>query len=352
MKTICAIFLSLFLSATAFPANPLHTSYSGTINKTLKIKMKLNFEDKKIAGSYFYEKNKTEIPLKGSIDDLDHFEIQEYDSKGNVTGVFRGEHTGILELEGDWSKPGSDRKMPFVLKADPVFGNGKSAGWAGTWNYVKTTQFDRCSIDIGNEQPERFDFEIAAESGGNAGSMEGTARIAGTKALWTDNETGCKVKMTLKGQSLYLETTEECQEFAGNGVQFFNDEYRQGEIKDKGLVELGVFGAAQDKILRQLTGADYQQFVDSMQLISEVQDLDKLGVKGVSGGVRGLFTEMEGIVLYRPDGKMWAAVIDSDSGGVKYFTNDPAWAKKLPKSIDQWRTNFADKEIIYMSAKK
>lgn len=352
MKTLLAILLSFFFAATAFSGNVRTVSYSGAINKTLNIKMKLSIADGKISGSYYYEKNKVEIPLKGTIDDSENFEIQEYDAQGKVTGVFRGEHTGILELEGDWSKPGSDRKLSFVLKADAVYNNGKSAGWAGDWNYAKSTQFDQCSISIGNEQSDRFDFEIAAGSGGNEGSMEGTALVSGTKAVWTDAETKCKVGLTLKGQSLFLETNEECQSFAGNGVQFFNAEYRHGEVESKGLVELGVLPKTQDQSLRQLTGSDYQQFVDSFQLISDVEDLDKLGAKGVSGGVRGLFTEMEAIVMYRPDGKMWAAVIDSDSGGVKYFTNDPGWAKKLPKTFDQWRTNFADKEITYMSAKK
>src|SRR2546425_9638986 len=44
-------------------------------------------------------------------------------------------------------------------------------------------------------------------------------------------------------------------------------------------------------------------FVNSLQLLSEVEDLDGMGIKGTSGAVRGLFTEMEAIVLYRPDGK-------------------------------------------------
>lgn len=352
MKSLMAILLSLFLAATVFSGNVRTITYTGAINKTLDIKMKLSIADGKISGSYFYEKNKVDIPLKGTIDDSDNFEIQEYDAQGKVTGVFRGEYSGTLELEGDWSKPGSDHKLPFALKADAVYNNGKSAGWAGDWSYVEGTQFDQCTISIGNEQSDRFDFEIAAQSGGNLGSMEGTALISGTKAIWTDAETKCKVGLTLKGQSLFLETNEDCQSFAGNGVQFFNAEYRHEKVEDKGLVELGVLQEAQDKILRQLAGDDYQQFVDSFQLTSDVDDLDKLGAKGVSGGVRGLFTEMEAIVLYRPDGKMWAAVIDSDSGSVKYFTNDPGWAKKLPKTFDQWRANFADKEITYMSAKK
>jgi hypothetical protein len=92
--------------------------------------------------------------------------------------------------------------------------------------------------------------------------------------------------------------------------------------------------------------------VNSFHLTSEVEDLDGMGIKGTSGHVRGLFNSMEAIVLYRPDGKMWAAVIDTEDQTVKYFTNDPAYAGKLLKTIDKWREGFADKKVLFMSKTK
>jgi hypothetical protein len=118
------------------------------------------------------------------------------------------------------------------------------------------------------------------------------------------------------------------------------------------LVDLGVLKKAQQKELQRLSGKDYDLFVNSLQLTSEEEDLDGMGLKGTSGFVRGLPTEMSAIVLYRPDGKMWAAVIDAEDDTVKYFTNDPAYAGKLLKTIDKWRERFADKKVLFMSKTK
>jgi hypothetical protein len=334
-------------------------SLGGTIDKTLNIRMELKIDSGKISGSYFYEKDKTPISLKGTVDknftlDINsgNFEIQEFDAQGKVTGTFRVERTSILNLEGDWTKPGSDKKLPFALQVDPVYHQGKSSGWAGEWNYTKSTQFASNSITIGNEQPGSFDFTMGGGSGAHTCQLEGTAQISGTKASWTDSETGCKVTITLKAGKLALKTTEQCNGFCGIGAQFYNGEYRHGPVKEMDLVELGVLKKAQQKELQRLSGKDYDLFVNSFQLTSEEEDLDGIGIKGTSGAVRGLFTYMEAIVLYRPDGKMWAAVIDTHDDTVKYFTNDPAYAGKLLKTIDKWRERFADKKVLFMSKTK
>jgi hypothetical protein len=363
-KQRIATILGLLLLPAVCPAAVRTVSLAGTIDKTLNIRMELKIDSGKISGSYFYEKDKTPISLKGTMDDLGHFEIQEFDAQGKVTGTFRGEDTSIFDkrfwphvgqdflMEGDWTKPGSDKKLPFALQVDPVYHQGKSSGWAGDWNYTKSTQFDSGSITIGNEQPGSFDFTMGGGSGAHPCQLEGTAQISGTKASWTDSETGCKVTITLKAGKLALKTTEQCNEFCGMGAQFYNGEYRHGPVKQMDLVDLGVLKKAQQKELQRLSGKDYHLFVDSLQLLSEVEDLDGIGIKGTSGAVRGLFTEMEAIVLYRPDGKMWAAVIDAEDQTVKYFTSDPAYAGKLPKTIDKWRERFADKKVLFMSKTK
>jgi hypothetical protein len=160
------------------------------------------------------------------------------------------------------------------------------------------------------------------------------------------------VTITLKAGKLALHTTEQCNQFCGMGAQFYNGEYRHGPVKQMDLVDLGVLKKAQQKKLQRLSGKDYHLFVDSFQLTSEEEDLDGMGLKGTSGFVRGLPTEMNAIVLYRPDGKMWAAVIDAEDDTVKYFTNDPAYAGKLLKTIDKWRERFADKKVLFMSNTK
>jgi hypothetical protein len=142
--------------------------------------------------------------------------------------------------------------------------------------------------------------------------------------------------------------------YAYKTIGFLDGEYRHGPVKgkEKDLIDLGLLKKAQQKELQRLSGKDYDLFVNSFQLTSEEEDLDGMGIKGTSGFVRGLPTEMNAIVLYRPDGKIWAAVIDSEDDTVKYFTNDPAYAGKLLKTIDKWRERFADKKVLFMSKTK
>jgi hypothetical protein len=363
-KQRIATILALLLLPTVCQAAVRTMSLSGTINKTLNIRMELKIDSGKISGSYFYEQDKTPITLKGTMDGSGKFEIQEVDAQGKVTGTFLGEATskeetfGHEKFEGDWTKPGSDQKLPFALQVDPVYRQGKSSGWAGEWNYTKGTQFYFCSITIGNEQPGSFDFIIEAGSGANQCEVDGTAQISGTKASWTDSEwtdseTPCKVTMTLKAGKLALKTGQ-CWQFCGAGTVFADGEYRHGGVKwkEKDLVELGVLKKAQQKELQRLSGKDFDLFVNSFHLIEEEEDLDGMGIKGTSGYIRGLNTYSNAIVLYRPDGKMWAAVIDTKDDTVKYFTNDPAYAGKLLKTIDKWRESFADKKVLFMSKTK
>jgi len=133
-KQRIASILALLLLPAVCLAAVRTVSLAGTINKTLNIRMELKIDvgiplpnaptldyTLKISGSYFYEKDKTPISLKGTMDDLGHFEIQEFDAQGKVTGTFRGEDTSIFEkrfwphvgegLEGDWTKPGATKNF-------------------------------------------------------------------------------------------------------------------------------------------------------------------------------------------------------------------------------------------------
>jgi hypothetical protein len=91
--------------------------FEGAINNQYQIQMHLVRSGENLSGSYFYTKYKVDIPIKGTIDGQDNFTINEFDSKGNQTGVFKGRLVSSNEMEGNWSKPNGDKLMPFSLKA-------------------------------------------------------------------------------------------------------------------------------------------------------------------------------------------------------------------------------------------
>jgi hypothetical protein len=47
-------------------------------------------------------------------------------------------------------------------------------------------------------------------------------------------------------------------------------------------------------------------------------------------------------------GQLWAAYIDKEV--VRYFTTEPAYKRKLPLTIEDWRKGFKEKEVVFDSA--
>lgn len=123
---------------------------------------------------------------------------------------------------------------------------------------------------------------------------------------------------------------------------FFYGHYVLDPInKEPTLYDYGIFHLqAQDQKFQQLTGSDYQAFVDNMQLISEEYD-SHMKATVFEGGVRGLYTIMEGTVIVGDDGHYYGAVIKKGST-IHYYTTNPAYKNKLPNPIKLWKERFND----------
>jgi hypothetical protein len=55
---------------------------------------------------------------------------------------------------------------------------------------------------------------------------------------------------------------------------------------------------------------------------------------------------MEGILLKGAHGELWAAYIDDER--VRYFTTEPAYKHRLPQTIEERRSKFIEKEVLFM----
>jgi hypothetical protein len=99
-------------------------SFRGFIGDGLAVRAQLRREGESVSGTYFYESVKTEIALRGRVDNQGEFTLEEFDPSGARTGVFRGrwgsDDTGAAELQGNWSRPDGSRSMPFTLTEVPV----------------------------------------------------------------------------------------------------------------------------------------------------------------------------------------------------------------------------------------
>ena len=86
--------------------------------------------------------------------------------------------------------------------------------------------------------------------------------------------------------------------------------------------------------------------MNGFQRVSLQENLDK-NTRIIAGGIKGMFTVVESIVCLNDEGDVWCAYIDGDV--VRYFTNVITDIEKLPKTFEEWRSRFIEKEVIYSS---
>jgi hypothetical protein len=103
--------------------------FKGSIGSALDLQMKLAREGEKLTGSYYYQKVGTKIDLRGTVDKDGAVTLEEFDTGGKQSGVFKGlwkpGEDGAIEVSGNWTKPSSDKKTAFSLHEQPIeFSNG------------------------------------------------------------------------------------------------------------------------------------------------------------------------------------------------------------------------------------
>jgi hypothetical protein len=152
----------------AAPA-PATKYFKGSIGSSLDLQMKLVRTGDQLTGSYYYQKIGKRIDLRGTVDSNGNVVLDEFDSGGKQTGVFKGlwnlkPEDGLVSIVGNWSKPpGSpdeDKKTAFSIHEEPISLTGDAD--------VVTKQI--------KESNKKLVYEIAVQypqlSGGNNPNFE------------------------------------------------------------------------------------------------------------------------------------------------------------------------------------
>jgi hypothetical protein len=85
----------------------------GSLDFKHPIIMSLNFKENKVlTGKYRYQKSKQDIILKGSWEGQ-RFELKEYDTKGTITGEFKGQLINKNTVAGLWTNTKTDKNLYF-----------------------------------------------------------------------------------------------------------------------------------------------------------------------------------------------------------------------------------------------
>lgn len=235
----------------------------------------------------------------------------------------------------------------------------KTANWKGEW--TRASRFYGGSLHVKTISAAQISFKLNAFSGANLGEIEGRAKVRGNAAYFDDRQTkksssvfNCQVLLINNGRKIEVETSKECQNYAGLNVNFEGDyEKGKGTIPESDFVYLEVFPDKRlDAKFKTLVGAkEYENFLDAFHVITEKDDLDGLNAKVFAACVRGICPSMTGIIMFDKQGNLWAAVADDqypESYFVNYYTNVESWRGKLPRTIENWikDKDFTEEKII------
>src|SRR6266853_4290552 len=118
---LCFLMLTGFIAVIALTASarpvPDQSSdereFFGTINNTLRVRLKLSQSGKTLSGSYAYERIGKSLRLNGAMTSENEFYLNEFDERGGQTGKFQGKFVSKDWLEGTWVSTNTKKEMPF-----------------------------------------------------------------------------------------------------------------------------------------------------------------------------------------------------------------------------------------------
>lgn len=338
------------LSALASAGPPRELSLAGTINGTRRIRMNLHVAAGLVSGDLMENGDGRKIAVRGAARDDGTLSLDELAANGEAVATFEGKWLDPGRVEGRWRERGGLIARPFAL--DQV---RPEPGWPGHWGAESNQVNWESFLDIREPSPRTLAFVFTASAGAHGCEISGTATARGGRAAWRDADSGCELAFTLTADAIEVAVKGDCSSFCGARAVLGDGRFRRGQSSlTQTLAERYLLDEETEKVLAGLAGGDYELFVKSFQEGEErdLEDLDGLGAEVTAGGVRGLYTIQEAIIMTAPGPRVWAAVIDPGPGSVKYFTNDPARGGKLPRTIDDWRKNFSEKPVIFANASR
>lgn len=221
--------------------------------------------------------------------------------------------------------------------------------WWGYWRLQTRRKANEGALRIHQVSSTDFYFRMTLLDGARSGEIKGNAKIvsphAAVATLRTYDDKTCVVIFRRMMHNDYwiidVEESRECDCYSGMGASF-NGTYA---LESESLLYYGHLNESEMNLIASVTGEFCGEFLERFQQIGEVDSQDNAMSKVVAGGIKGMYTLMQGIVGLSDSGQIWCAYIDGDI--VRYFTTETEWRRTLPKTFEKWREAFAQKQVIY-----
>lgn len=222
--------------------------------------------------------------------------------------------------------------------------------WWGKWSIEDAGQAHGGQLFIREVGAAGFLFDLSVFNGAHMGFLTSYARIVSADVAYArvSNGDNGEIGEIVFRREIYngrrtikVIETANCSYYRGMGAVFAGEFAR----KKDALFECGVLNEIELARLYTISGEYFDSLSERFQGMSDAENLDDFHAKVTVGGVRGLYTIMEGIVMCGMTGELWVAYIDDDV--IRYFTTQRKWKNELPKTIDNWRERFKDKKVLF-----
>lgn len=265
------------------------------------------------------------------------YEAPENFDRTEVRGLLQGRLEGALRVA---LAPGTRGPLPTGAHVNL---------WWGPWSFSGQDALGG-ELFIREVGPDGFLFDIDVFHGAHFGAMTAYARMVSHDLAYCripngdEGEVGELVfrRQLRDGRRIIeVEETAPCSYHRGMRANFGGRFERLREP----WFDAGIINELELSRLYALTGVHLEKMRSCTGDISVGDNLDEFPAAVACGGVAGLYTLMESILMVGDRGELWCAYIDDDK--VRYFTNTLEWVASLPKTIEEWSSRFADREVVY-----
>lgn len=224
--------------------------------------------------------------------------------------------------------------------------------WEGLWWNRSAPHLSGDTIQFSNNTEWNVTLNIRAWAGRNQDTFWAEARKQYGMALVKKirNTSACQLLLIPeKGGTLHVYSNAErgCQLSLPVGA-WLDGNYEEADHDPRTtptLVSLGIFkDTALDEAFRNLTGSDYQNFVDTANVYVPGDDLDNIGARVISMWVQGAANTMTAIIMYTPKGDIWAARINPGPNGpeLHYYSTAGNDLHTMPRTLASWKLRFLE----------
>ncbi|RQM38497.1 hypothetical protein EB241_09770 [Erwinia psidii] len=269
-----------------------------------------------------------------------------------------GNPQGVNKMTQQWQRSRDVCTSSVCLRWAYLQGIGQlyhapeSFSWSGEWWNTSATNGNGGRLIISNVNQWTFDFDAMVWGGTYKTTLRGNVRMfrgvgfvdnikwgAGCPVIFIPHPDG---KITISSDN-----GGSCKLLMQRGMAI-DGVYQRADNDPRpaaALLSMGIFPSkALDDRFRQLVGKDYQQYVNVANSITYATDLDDINATVVTLALKGDASHHAAIIMYTPDGRIWASRVMPKSDKQRevhtdYMTTEKG-QKNPPNTINHWRALF------------